>query len=177
MDTLNDTQFARILHFQLAIGAMSGTLQVFPRTFSSEEDGASVVRESVYRFEAVMCRLKDIFWFIWDFHWKRILLYCTNRHTMLISWGSGECVPVCGSLVSIDGSFLLYRGFSREEDSILLYKSTSPARLPVHLSGVRESVYRFAKAWCRLTVLLIFIQGKRIHLFLQLVNPCSSPSL
>ena len=58
--------------------------------------------------------------------------------------GSGECVPVCGSLVSIDGSFVVYRGISNEEDSTLLYKLTSPAHFPVvHLSGVRQSVYSY----------------------------------
>jgi hypothetical protein len=30
---------------------------------------------------------------------------------------SGDCVSVCGSLVSIDGSFLGYRAFSKTEDS------------------------------------------------------------
>ena len=54
----------------------------------------------------------------------------------------GRVVSAGSSLVSIDGSFIRHLGFPWEEDATLLYKLTSPA----HLSGGRESLYRFAEA-------------------------------
>jgi hypothetical protein len=61
---------------------------------------------------------------------------------------------------SIEGSFVVYRGFSKEEDSTLLYKLTSPAHFPCTLSGVRQSLYRFARALCQLTVLFRLSKGR-----------------
>jgi len=74
-------------------------------------------------------------------------------------------------------NFMVYRGFSKEEDSTLLHKLTTPDRFVYTFSGVRQSLYRFAGALCQLTVLFGLLKGRGlIHLFIpNLPSPALLP--
>jgi len=107
----------------------------FPLTCSSEKMDGSGLREIVSRFAAALCRLTVLFWVIGHFQRQRILLVvqidtpwsspCTSLG------GSGECVSVCGSLVSIDGSFGVDPG---EEDSPV-FATCHPLLFPLAVIG------------------------------------------
>ena len=53
---------------------------------------------------------------------------------------------------------MVYRGFSKEEDSTLLYKWTTPAH--VYRGFGIACLYRFAGALCQLTVLFGLFKGR-----------------
>ena len=125
-------------------------------------------------YEAALC-LDGSFIRHLGFSWEEdaTLLYKLTSPAHL--QGGRESCTGLGKPWSIEGSFVIYRGFSKEEDT-LLYKLTSPAHVSVYtLRGSAEFV-SVCGSLVSIDGSFWFIQGKRIHLFFSnLPSPALLP--